>query len=165
MNYVYLYSIYEIVTAEGSFQDYLIPQMSQTKSNGTNRIKREKGKLFQIILLAHFLRFASLGIQAIISIICVSFFLFQSFQLIRDYCKEETFITPAKKRLDEMPSPTISFCDKYGDRHYNTETEDVATLAVNYSSGYLESFVLPTFSKERNILSYDHQHTSTFQTI
>ena len=48
-----------------------------------------------------------------------------------------------------MPSPTISFCDKYGDRSYNTETEDVATLAVNYSTDYLESFVLPTFSKER----------------
>ena len=93
--------------------------------------------------------FTSLGIQAIILIVCVSFFLFQSFQLIRDYFKEETFITPAKKRLDEMPSPTISFCDKFGDRSYNNETEDVATLAVNYSSGYLESFVLPTFSKER----------------
>ena len=95
------------------------------------------------------------GIQAIVSIVCVSLFLIQSFMLIGDYFKEETFVTPSKKRLEDMPSPRISFCDKYyADRLYITE--DVATLAGNYSSDYQhnESNILNSFPKERTYLYY-----------
>lgn len=114
--------------------------------NGPNRMKREQGKLVKLKFLVQSLCFS--GIRAIISIVCVGFFLVQSFQLIGDYFKEETFITPSKSRLDEMPSPTITFCDKYGDGEDNSE--DVATIAVDYSSDYQhnESSLVPTFSKE-----------------
>ena len=132
---------------------FISNNMSQTKPTGHNGITGEKG----IFIFNFFMKLNIFipGIQAIVSIVCVSFFLIQSFMLIGDYFKEETFVTPSKKRLEDMPSPTISFCDKYyADRLYINE--DVATLAGNYSSDYQhnESNILNSFPKERTYLYY-----------
>ena len=85
---------------------------------------------------------ADLGITRLVALLCVSFFLLQSFLLTRDYLEKETFIAPSKITLDEMPGPTIVVCDK-------VNSEGVASFAPIYTKNQNGTAVMPTHSKAR----------------
>jgi len=59
--------------------------------------------------------------------------------------KRETFITPSKSILDEMPAPTIVICDRHGDLKMNSEM--VASFAPMYTTNHNGTAALPTYSK------------------